>query len=223
MYRSSPFLATRKSCLRVAVAVGAVPTVEVSSSVTRTQSRRAVSVAGVQPAVDTRTSRSPCQSASVGRESTALTMVAGLPGWRGGIGSTNPDTRGNSSVRLSSRSKVRLPLLADPTTVTWPRPVVPVPKSFWMTMCIRALVAGTCSATRGVNQCITAGGALTVSVPGKKASFGVSEPRSSTSAQSRKTTSPPSNVAAPRQSMPAAMLYRLLPIPILSVVVPGAG
>ena len=68
MYRSSPILATRKSCFTVAVAAGAVPTVELSSSITRTQSRGPVSVAGVQLTVATVTSRSPSRIASVSLE-----------------------------------------------------------------------------------------------------------------------------------------------------------
>ncbi len=43
--------------------------------------------------------------------------------------------------------------LTVPTSEMYPSPKVPDPKSNWPTICIRLSVAGTWTATRGVNQC----------------------------------------------------------------------
>ena len=64
---------------------------DVFSWVTRTQSRGALSVSGVQAWVDTKVSLLFCHIASVGRESIPDSSgVTSPPGCRGAIGSTNP-------------------------------------------------------------------------------------------------------------------------------------
>src|SRR5687768_18487801 len=62
----------------------------VDSSLTRTQSRTSdVPPFGSQGYVETNASRLSFQIASVGRRSTASTIVAGVSGWFGGGGSSN--------------------------------------------------------------------------------------------------------------------------------------
>src|SRR6185312_14178361 len=99
---------------------------------------------------ETNVSRLFCQIASVGRPSTALSIVGLVPGWTGAGGSRNGSIDA-LVVRSTSTSTWTVSAAAEPTIDRYSTCGGSSPSAFSITTCRRLDVAGVWTATRGVN------------------------------------------------------------------------